>query len=187
MREFIRVAVVATATACCPLLVGVGASAMAQTATPEANAASKDVSLSQQQIDGVVAAQKQIKAIDEKIPQNQGDKADPKVDAQLEAVAKKNGFSNLANFSDVSSTIGSVMAGIDPDTKKYVGPAAVLKKQIDEVQADKSVPAKEKKEQVSELNEAMKSVSSDKPSQANIDLVSANYDKLTQSMQQDQQ
>ena len=49
------------------------------------------------------------------------------------------------------------------------------------------MPAKEKKEQVGELNEAMKSVSSDKPSQANIDFVSANYDKLTQSMQQDQQ
>ena len=184
MRELIRSAVVASAVACCPLTLGFGAGALAQTPAPAANAA--PVTLTQQQIDGVVAAQKQIRAVEEKIPQNQGDKPDPKVDAELDAVAKKNGFSNLENFSDVSSTIGFVMAGIDPDTKTYVGPAAVLKKQIQEVQDDKSVPAKEKKEQVSELNEAMKSVSSEKPSQANIDLVSANYDKLTQSMQDQQ-
>lgn len=181
MRAFIRIAALVSATACCPVLVGFGASAIAQTAAP------KDITLTQQQIDGVVASQKQIKAIDEKMPQNQGDKPDPKLDAELETVAKKNGFSSLDNFSDVSSTIGVVMAGIDPDSKKYVGPSAVLKKQIDDVQADSSVPAKEKKEQISELNEAMKSVATDKPSQANIDLVTANYDKLTQSMQQDQQ
>ena len=103
-------------------------------------------------------------------------------DAALEAIVKTNGFADMDTYSNVSATIGMVMAGIDPETKTYVGPAAVIKKQIAEVQGDAKMPAKEKKEALDELNAALKTVSPDKPAQGNIDLVAKNFDALSQGM-----
>jgi hypothetical protein len=41
---------------------------------------------------------------------------------QLEAVARKHNFANYNEFDDVAETIGLVMSGIDPDTKKICRP-----------------------------------------------------------------
>ena len=46
------------------------------------------------------------------------DKPDPKVDAQAEAVAKKNGFASLDEYDDVSFNIEMIVSGIDRQTKK---------------------------------------------------------------------
>ena len=144
----------------------------------------KEVALTQKQIDGVVAAQPEMQAVEAKLPQGAEDKPDPKVEAKLEGTAKKNGFASLGEYADVSSSIGLVMAGIDPETKAYVGPAAVIKKQIDEVKADAKMPPKEKKEALDELSAAMQPAQTAKPSQGNIDLVTKNFDKLNASLQQ---
>ena len=47
------------------------------------------------------------------------------------------------------------------------------------------MPANEKKEALDELNEALKSADTEKPSQGNIDLVKTNAAKLSESAQQD--
>jgi hypothetical protein len=47
------------------------------------------------------------------------DKPDPKVEAQAEAIAKKNGFASLAEFDDVSFNVSMIMSGIDPQTKVH--------------------------------------------------------------------
>ena len=143
-----------------------------------------DVALTQTQIDGVVAAQPQMQAIEAKLPQGAEDKPDPKVEAKLEAIAKKNGFASLGEYAEVSSSIGLVMAGIDPETKAYVGPGAVIKKQMEEVKADKSMPPKEKKEALDELAAAMQPAQTAKPSSGNVDIVTKNFDKLNASLQQ---
>ena len=67
-------------------------------------------------------------AITEKLPENA--KPDPKVTAQLEAVAKKNGFAGYDEYNDVVDNISLVLGGFDPATKKYVGTEAVIKAQI---------------------------------------------------------
>src|SRR3954454_1589500 len=66
------------------------APAAKQQATPPPQAAPmKQMALTEKQIEGVLAADKDIDAITSKVPPNA--KPDPKVDAQLDAVAKKNG------------------------------------------------------------------------------------------------
>ena len=184
MRASIRLAL-ATSTVLClaagPLVAPVLVRANAQTAVPEA----KPVTLTQAQIDGVIKTQPAIQAVEAKLPQGGDDKPDPKIEAQLGAAVKKNGFKDLGEYSDVSSTIGIVMAGIDPETKKYVGPDVVIKKQIAQVQADKTMPPKEKKETLDELNAAIGPATSAKPSTGNIDLVTRNFDKLNESMKGD--
>ncbi len=98
-------------------------------------------------------------------------KPDPKVTAQLDAVAKKNGFASYDEYNNVIDNIGLVIGGIDPATKKYVGSEAVIKAQIAQVQADKKMSAKDKKEALDDLNEALKAPAPTIENKGNIDLV----------------
>jgi hypothetical protein len=143
----------------------------------------KQIALTEKQVEGVLAASKEIDAITDKIPQNA--KPDPKVDAQLDAVAKKNGFASYAEYNDVTDNISMVLAGFDPATKQYVGAEAVLKAQIAAVQADKKMPAKDKKQALADMNEALKTPAPTIENKGNIDLVAKYYDKLAAALQDD--
>jgi hypothetical protein len=151
---------------------------------PQAPPPMKQIALTEKQIEGVLAASKEMDAITDKIPQNA--KPDPKVDAQLDAVAKKSGFASYAEYNDVTDNISMVMGGFDPATKQYVGPEAVLKAQIAAVQADKKMPAKDKKQALAEMNEALKTPAPAIENKGNIDLVAKYYDKLAAALQDDQ-
>src|ERR1044072_4768586 len=85
------------------------AAAKQQPAPPPAPAPPKQMALTEKQIEGVLAAENEIDAITAKVPQNA--KPDPKVDAQLDAVAKKNGFASYAEYDDVTDNINLVMGG----------------------------------------------------------------------------
>ncbi len=136
----------------------------------------KQMALTEKQIQGVLAAGKDMDAITEKLPENA--KPDPKIIAQLEGVAKKNGFASYDEYNNVIDNISLVMAGFDPATKKYVGTEAVIKAQIAQVQADKKMSAKDKKEALADLNEALKTPAPAIENKGNIDLVTKYYDKL---------
>ena len=71
---------------------------------------------------------------------------------QLEAVAKKYKFANYAEFEDVAENVGPVMSGIDPDTKKYVGTDAIIKKEIASIDSEKLAP-NDKKGQLDEYSQ----------------------------------
>jgi hypothetical protein len=144
----------------------------------------KQIALTDKQLDGVLAAQKDVDAITEKLPENAA--PDQKVIAQLDGVAKKNGFSSYDDYNNVVDNISLVLGGFDPATKKYVGTQAVIKAQIAQVQADKKMPAKDKKEALDELNEALKTPSPAIENKGNIDLVGKYYDKLVAALGDDQ-
>lgn len=78
------------------------------------------------------------------------------------------------------------MSGFDPKTKTYIGPEAVIKQQIAEIQADKKMPAAEKKEALADLNQALKTPPPALEYKANIELVAKYYDKLAAMMQEDE-
>src|SRR3954470_21786330 len=61
-----------------------------QLAPPPAPAPPKQIALTEKQIEGVPAAQPEMEKISEKVQRNA--KPDPKIEAQLDAIAKKNGF-----------------------------------------------------------------------------------------------
>jgi hypothetical protein len=193
MREIFRPTACALSVACLAIAMSVISSgdvlaqakqappkqtAPAQAAPPPAAEAPtiKQIALTEKQIEGVLATQKEIDAIVDKIPDNA--KPDPKIDAQLDGVAKKNGFASYDEYNTVIDNIGLVLGGFDPASKKYVGPEAVLKAQIAQVQADKKMPAKDKKEVLADLNEALKFPPPAIENKGNIDLVAKYYDKL---------
>jgi hypothetical protein len=79
------------------------------------------------QIEGVLAAQKDMEEITAKLPDNP---TPDKITAQLDGVARKNGFASYDEYTNVVDNISIVLAGIDPATKQYVGTDAVIKAQI---------------------------------------------------------
>ena len=202
MREIVRPAAFALSAACLALAISAVSSgdllaqakqappkqaAPAQAAPPPAAAqapAMKQIALTEKQIESVLAAQKDVDAITDKIPENA--KPDPKVDAQLDAVAKKNGFAGYEEYNTVVDNISMVLGGFDPATKKYVGAEVVIKAQIAQVQADKKMSAKDKKAALADLNDALKSPPPAIENKGNIDLVGKYYDKLADALGDDQ-
>ncbi len=165
---------------------GAGGIAWAQGKAEEA--APKQIALSQKTIDSLIATQKQIRDAEAKLTPAKGQKApDPKVlESKIDGIAKANGFKSMNDFADASYSVGVVLAGLDPESGKYIGAKAALQKQIDEVKADKKMPPNEKKESLDELNEAIKSsANAEKPLPANIDLVTTNAPKLNEGAPSD--
>jgi hypothetical protein len=161
------------------------AAAFAQNAQPDASQpAPKQIALTEKQIEAILATKPDIDPIISKLPEG-NDQPDPKVLAQLDAVVKKHGFANYAEYEDVDDNINLVLGGIDPQSKKYVGDEMVLKKEIAEVQGDKKMAPNDKKEALTQLNDALKSIT---PVQfpANIPLVVKYYAKFSQDSPQDQ-
>jgi hypothetical protein len=154
-----------------------------QPAPPPAPAPMKQMALTEKQIQGVLAAQPEMEKITEKVQPNA--KPDPKVDAQLDAVAKKNGFAGYTEYDDVTDNINMVLAGFDPQTKQYVGAEAVLKTQIATLQADRKMPAKQKKQALDEMNAALKTPAPAIENKGNIELVGKYYDKLSDALGKD--
>ena len=150
---------------------------------PMEQAPVKQMALTEAQVQGVLAAAKEMDPITEKLPDD--GKPDPKVLAQLDGVAKKNGFASYDDYNNVVDNISIVLAGFDPATKKYVGTEAVIKAQIAQVQADKKMPAKDKKEALADLNDALKSPGPAIENKGNIDLVAKYYDKLAEALGED--
>lgn len=158
--------------------------APAQQAAPEQMPTLKQIALTDKQLDGVLAAQKDMDAITAKLPENTA--PDAKVIAQLEGVAKKHGFASYDDYNNVVDNISLVLGGFDPTTKKYVGAEAVIKSQIAQVEADKKMPAKDKKEALDELNQALKTPAPAIENKGNIDLVGKYYDKLVAALGDDE-
>jgi len=192
MRAFIRPVVtslsIACLVACLAMLPAGGALAQGKMAPAPAAAPPaqqqqpqlKQMALTEKQIDGAVAASKEMDPIIAKLQPNA--KPDPKIITQLEGVAKKNGFASYDEYNTVMDNIGLVFGGIDPATKKYVGSEAVIKTQIAQVQADKKMSPQDKKQALDDLNMALKEPAPEVQNKGNIDLVMKNYDKLTPIM-----
>ena len=136
-----------------------GAAAQAEPPQP------KQVALTQKSLDGLIAAQKEIRDLEAKMPKD-AKAPDAKMEGQIDAAVKKNGFASAGDFDDASYSVGVVLAGMDPD------------------KADKQMPPKEKKEALEELDQVLKAGSTDKPSQGNIDLVTTNVSKLNEGLKQ---
>jgi hypothetical protein len=190
MREFFRPALASLSIALLAASIAALSSNAAQAQAKDAPAQAQDqtptikqVALTDKQIDAVLASQKDMDAITDKLPENA--QPDPKVIAQLEAVAKKHGFAGYDDYNNIIDNISLVLGGIDPATKQYVGSEAVIKSQIALVEADKKMNANEKKQALENLNMALKAKEPPIENKGNIDLVVKYYDKLTAVLGED--
>jgi len=200
MREFVRPIAAALGVACLAAAIATGSAddALAQArqvppqqtapapqAAPPQPPAVRQIALTDKQIEGVLAAQKDLDAITTKLVDNA--RPDPGITAQLEDVARKHGFASYGEYSNVVDNISIVLAGFDPATKQYVGTETVIKAQIARVQADKKMSPNDKKEALADLSDALESPAPPIENKGNIDLVGKYYDKLADALGDDQE
>ena len=172
MRQFSRFMILAVAALC---LAHISTAAFGQLAI-------KQIQLTEKHIEGFIAAQKDMSAVAAKMQGSTSDKPDPKIQAELQAIAMKHGFKDFNEYDDVAANIAMVMAGIDPQTKVFLEPRQAIARELDEVRNDKSIPEKEKKQMLDELNEALK-VSQPVQFPGNIELVKKYWDKIDAVLQ----
>ena len=194
MRDFIRPSIAALAVAAFASFSAIALTGAAMAQAPAKQAAPapaaapeplKQIALTDKQVESLIAAQKEMDAVTDKLPEGAQDKPDPKLQAQLEGIAKKNGFTDFNEYGTVYDNVSMVMSGIDPKTKAFTEPPEMLKKQIAAVTADPKIPAKDKKAILDEMNAATKTVA-EVQFPANVTLVTKYYDKLGPLLQDDQ-
>jgi hypothetical protein len=148
-------------------------------ASGPADAQTVQMQLTDKQIECFIAAQKDLSAALEKIQAAAvaSDQDKIKYEAGLEKIIRKHGFKNFAEYELVSSNISLVMAAIDPQTRAFSDPHTAIKKEIEDVRADKTLLHRQREELLLGLNEALKAA---QPIEfpTNIDLVKKYYDKI---------
>lgn len=134
----------------------------------------KQIKLSEKLIEGFIASHKDMAELLEKLPAETSEAA---AQSHIDAVAKKHGFKDHNEYNEVAANIDLVMSCIDPKTKEFTEPPTLLKKELDDVMADKSMPEQDRKQWVDELTERVKTA---QPIQhpINVELVKKYYDKL---------
>jgi hypothetical protein len=154
----------------------------AQPAAPQL----QQVALTDNQVQGLLDSQHEMDAITSKLPDDDPSKPpDARTIAQLDAVARKYGFANYAEYGNVAANVDMLLDGFDPKTRKFIGIEASLKNQIAMVQADTKMPAQDKKEALDELNDSLKTAPKIQ-FPANVDVVTRYYDKLNDALRTQQ-
>lgn len=111
----------------------------------------KQMKLTDQQVQGFVSAQKDFSPLADKLREG-GEKPDPSLAGQLDAIAKKHGFKDFSEFEDVGANVTVVLDGLDKDGN-YADPVEKMKKERDEIKADTSIPENDKKLALDDLEQ----------------------------------
>jgi hypothetical protein len=143
----------------------------------QAQVAATQIKLTEKQIEGFIAAQKDVLPALEKMQSALSSDRPVKLRAELETAAKKYGFRNFAEYEAVAANISMVMTAIDPQTKEFNDPQTAIKEEIELVRADKTIPNNQKKRLLEELNESLNAAQSIQ-FPTNLEVVKKYYDKL---------
>lgn len=114
----------------------------------------KQVKLTEKHVEGFIASQKELTAMADRF-QDAGEKPDPKLQAELEELARKHGFASFGELDDVAANISIVMAGLDPQTGQYSDPLDTIKQEMEDIKADASIPDNDKKQMLDEMTAAL--------------------------------
>ena len=109
----------------------------------------KQIRLTERQIQGFIAAQKEMAVVAE------FGQRDPRLQTESDTVANKNGFKDFAEYDEVAANILMVFAGIDPQSKQYTDPQTATKKEIAEIVADKTISKRQRKELLNEFEKRL--------------------------------
>jgi hypothetical protein len=143
-----------------------------------AEVATTQIMLTDKHIEAFISVQKDMS---EAIGTMQPVKSAADYQVKLMVSTKKRGFKNTAEYETVAANISMIVVAIDPKTKEFTDPHAAIKKEIEDVAADKTITIRQKKELLKDLNAALNSV---EPIQfsTNIELVKKYYDAIDVTM-----
>jgi hypothetical protein len=141
----------------------------------------KQIKLADAQVTNFISAQTDLASMASKI-QAAGEKPDPALQAELEGIAKKHGFTDFAELDDVAANISIVMAGLDAQTGTFTDPVEALQKELEDVKKDESIPEADKKQLTEELSEAIKTTPP-LQNKENVEIVKAHRAEIEKALQ----
>ncbi len=144
----------------------------------------KQIELNDKLVVSFIAAQKDFQPLSSKLAEG-SDKPDEALTKELEEIAKKNGFASFAEFEDVGANITLVLDGLDRKTGAYTDPVEKMKKELEEIKADTTIPADDKKLAVDDLTEEIKQ-SEPLKFKGNIDVVKAHIKEIEELIPEEQ-
>lgn len=143
----------------------------------------KQFELTDKMVTSFIAAQKDLTPLVSQL-MDAGENLDPALTKQLEDIAKKNGFANFAEFEDVGANITIVLDGLDRETGTFVDPIERMKKELEEIKADDSIPDADKKLAIQDLTEEIAASEPLKHS-ANVEVVKRHVDAIEELIPDD--
>jgi hypothetical protein len=148
-------------------------------AEEKGDADSGQIVLSEKQVQNLLAAQKTISSIVENIPEDQADAPNPQIQTTLDKTAKRYGFKDYGEYDDVANNVTFILEGFDREKKTFVGHDVIVKKQIETISADDKLSPKERRTQIKDLKETLRSIEPVRYPD-NITIVTKYYDKLSE-------
>lgn len=112
----------------------------------------KQIELTDKMVASFIAAQKDFAPLAGKLAEG-GDTPDAALTKELEDIAKKHGFASFADFEDVGANITIILDGLDRSSGTYTDPVEKMKKELEEIKADGSIPPEDKKLAVDDLTQ----------------------------------
>lgn len=140
--------------------------AVAQGAAPEEF---KQIELTDQMVTSFITAQKEFAPLASKLAEA-GEAPDAALNKELEEISKKHGFASFADFEDVGANITVVLDGLDRSTGGFTDPIERMKKELDDIKADETIPPEDKKLAVDDLTQEI-ALSKPLEHKGNIDVV----------------
>lgn len=112
-----------------------------------------EVKLTDAHVKGYLKVAKKLPKLFEALDKAEG-KPGKKLQNEIKAVGREGGFKSLAEMEEVVATIGFVLSGMDEDGN-FQEPTELMKAELKEIEADKELENKEKKEMVASIKDAI--------------------------------
>lgn len=158
------------------LALGLGLGVTGVSGTGAAAQEFKQMELTEQMVTNFIAAQKDFAPLASKLAEA-GDSPDPALQKQLEDIAKAHGFASFAEFEDVGANITIVLDGLDRSSGTYTDPIEKMKKELEDIKADATIPAEDKKLAVDDLTQEIAAAQPLKY-KSNIDVVKKHVNEI---------
>ena len=136
----------------------------------------KQLQLSDKQVEAFIAAQKDFAPLASKLLEG-GEKPSDALVAELEGVAKKHGFATFSEYEDVGANISIVLEGLDRKSGSYIDPVEKMKKELEDIKGDTTIPEDDKKLAIDDLNQEIAAAQPLKYKE-NVDVVKKHRDAI---------
>ena len=113
------------------------------------------IELTEAHIKGYLNAGQKLAELFDRIDKAGGE-PDAKLQAEMDQLAKDNGFKSLEEMELAVSNISFIMSGFGDDNQTYTEPVEALKQELAEIKADNSLKPDEKEQLVRSIEESIK-------------------------------
>lgn len=129
----------------------------------------KQIELNDKLVTSFIAAQKDFAPLASKLVEG-GESPDAALTKELEDIARKHGFASFAEFEDVGANITLILDGLDRSSGEFTDPIEKMKKELEDIKADDTIPPEDKKLAIDDLTQE---IAASQPLQhkGNIDVV----------------